>query len=128
MFVTVPIAAGLSAESELAYRRGEGDMHAMSSSLSLLKDLPAFGRVTPYVAVGAGVAQFGEPVFGATGTPIGAARQLGLTINAGGGVKVPVNSSMQFRTDVRYSNRLGKNGEEFRIANGVSFGAGRRSK
>lgn len=121
VLVTVPVRAGLSAESEVAYRRGEGNIHAMSSSLSLVQNLPKIGVITPYVAVGAGVAQYGEPVFGQAGAPIGTARRLGLMVNGGGGIRVPVNSGMEFRTDLRYLDGLGVVGDQFRIANGISF-------
>lgn len=125
MMVTVPVGSGLSVESEVAYRRGEGDMNAMSSSLSVLKDLPTVGPITPYVSGGFGIAQYGTPVIGQAGSPTASAQRLSLTLNAGGGFKVPVRPSMDLRTDVRYFDGLGKSGDQFRIANGISFGASR---
>jgi len=125
LMVTVPLRPGLSVESEVAYRRGEGDMNAMSSSLSVLKDLPTVGAVTPYIAGGFGIAQHGTPVIGQAGSPTASAQRLALTLNAGGGFKVPVRPSLDFRTDVRYFDGLGKSGDQFRIANGISFGTSR---
>ena len=61
--VTFPVTSTLSVESETAYRRAEGDIHALSSSVSLLYFLPRVGRATPYVAGGIGLAQYGAPVF-----------------------------------------------------------------
>ena len=48
--VTFPVTSTLSVEQEVAYRRGEGRIHALSSSTSLLYFLPRVGQSTPYVA------------------------------------------------------------------------------
>jgi len=125
VMVTTPLGSGLSVESEVAYRRAEGDIKALSYSLSLLQDLPRAGRITPYIAGGIGLAQFGAPVIGAEGAPTATVSRLALTLNAGAGLKVPVRANMQFRTDVRYFDALGTTGDQFRIANGVSFVAPR---
>ena len=50
-----PIASKLSIEVETAVRQAE--VTGLSSSVSLLYDLPSIGRVTPYVAGGAGFQQ-----------------------------------------------------------------------
>lgn len=126
--ITLPIAAGLSVESEVSYRRGEGDIHAMSSSLSLLQNLPKIGRVTPYLAAGVGLAQYGTPVLGSDGAPAGTAKRLGPTVNVGGGFTAPVTSAVGFRLDARYFDGLRQSGDQFRIANGVTFGSGRKTK
>ncbi|WP_291989163.1 hypothetical protein [Luteitalea sp.] len=126
--ITLPIAGGLSVDSEVAYRRGEGEIHAMSSSLSLLQNLSKIGRVTPYLAAGVGLAQYGTPVLGAEGAPSGTAKRLGPTVNVGGGFTAPVTSAVGFRMDARYSDGLGKGGDQFRIANGVTFGSSRKPK
>lgn len=126
-WVTVPLTSKLSLEHELAYRRGEGDMHALSASVSLLYWLPRLGPTTPYVAAGAGVAQFGTPIVGSTGRPIGTQARLAMTVNAGGGVKTRVTDAVDLRTDLRWSQSLGRDGtEEFRVAQGVSFDVARR--
>jgi hypothetical protein len=48
--VTFPVTSNLSVESDVAYRRGRGNIHALSTSASLLYFLPRVGRATPYVA------------------------------------------------------------------------------
>ncbi len=53
--VTFPVTSTLSIETDLAYRRGEGDIHALSSNISLLYFLPRVGRAIPYVAGGVGL-------------------------------------------------------------------------
>lgn len=126
--ITLPLAEGMSVESEVAYRRGEGDIHAMSSSLSLLKSLPKLGRVTPYLAAGVGLAQYGMPVAAPAEAPSGAAKRLGPTVNVGGGFTAPVTSAVSFRMDARYIDGLGKSGDQFRLANGVTFGSSRKPK
>ena len=45
--VTFPVTSTLSVETDVAYRRGEGRIHALSSSTSLLWFLPRFGQSTP---------------------------------------------------------------------------------
>ena len=61
--VTFPVTSTLSVETDVAYRRGEGNIHALSSSVSLLYSLPRVGQATPYVAGGVGLSQYGAPVF-----------------------------------------------------------------
>lgn len=127
VWVTAPLTSRLSLETELGYRRGEGDLHALSSSVSLLYWMPRLGPVTPYVAAGVGLAQFGTPVYGQTGGPIGTQSQLAMTVNAGGGFKTHVTDSIDLRTDARFSQSLGRNGsEQFRVAQGLSFDVARR--
>ena len=126
--ITFPITSTLSVETDVAYRRGEGDIHALSTSASLLYFLPRVGRSAPYVAAGVGLAQYGAPVFfSSNGPPIGTVSRVGLTVNAGGGVKVPMNDKLDLRTDARWSKRLGRQGsEQFRVAQGISFDVGKR--
>src|SRR3954467_15242553 len=50
--VTFPITSKLSIETDVAYRRGEGRIHALSTNASLLYFLPRVGQSTPYVAAG----------------------------------------------------------------------------
>ena len=71
--VTFPVTSTLGVETDVAYRRGEGDIHALSSSVSLLYSLPRIGQSTPYVAGGVGLSQYGAPVFSFDGPPIGTA-------------------------------------------------------
>jgi hypothetical protein len=125
--VTVPLTSKLSVETDVAYRRGEGRIHALSSSTSLLYDLPRVGQTTPYVAAGIGLSQYGAPVFSAAGRPVGTEPRVALTVNAGGGLKMPMNDALDLRTDARWFKSFGRQGsEEFRVAQGISFDVGKR--
>lgn len=125
--VVFPVASSLGIETDVAYRRGEGRIHALSTNTSLLWYLPRIGRSTPYLAGGVGLAQYGSPVFSGDGPPIGAQSRIALTVNAGGGVKMPVSEKVGLRTDVRWfkSFRDGES-EQFRVAQALSFGVGKR--
>jgi hypothetical protein len=61
--VTFPVTQTIAVETEVGYRRGEGEINALSSSVNLLYSLPRIGRVTPYLAAGAGLEEQGEPLF-----------------------------------------------------------------
>ena len=125
--VTFPVTSTLSVETDVAYRRAEGRIHALSTNTSLLWFLPPVGRATPYVAAGVGLAQYGAPVFSSSGPPIGTQLRLTTTVNAGGGLKMPVNDRLDLRTDARWFKSFGKQGsEQFRVAQGISFDAGKR--
>jgi hypothetical protein len=125
--VTFPVTSTLSVETDVAYRRGEGGIHALSSSTSLLYSLPRVGHSTPYLAGGIGLSQYGAPVFSSTGSPVGTQPRLALTVNAGGGVKMPMNEKLGLRTDARWFKSFGLQGsEQFRVAQGVSFDVGKR--
>ena len=125
--VTFPITSKLSVETDVAYRRGEGDIHALSTSASLLYSLPRIGQATPYVAGGVGLAQYGAPVFSSNGPPIGTESRVALTVNAGGGLKVPMNDKLDLRTDARWFKSFGRQGsEQFRVAQGFAFDLGKR--
>jgi hypothetical protein len=127
MAVTFPLTSTFGLEMDVAYRRGEGDINALSTSASLLYFLPRFGQSTSYVAAGIGLAQYGAPVFGASGFPIGTAPSVALTMNAGGGLKMPINEKLDLRTDARWFKSFGRQGsEQFRVAQGVSFDVGKR--
>ncbi len=125
--VTFPVTSTLSVETDVAYRRGEGRIHALSSSTSLLYALPRVGHTTPYVAAGVGLSQYGAPVVSASGPPLGTESRVALTVNAGGGLKTPVNSALDLRTDARWFKSFGTQGsEQFRVAQGISFDVGKR--
>ena len=100
--VTFPITSKLSLETDVAYRRGEGDIHALSSNLSFLCSLPRVGQATPSVAGGVGLSQSGAPVYSSSGPPLGAVPRVALTVNAGGGLKAPLNDKLDLRTDARW--------------------------
>ena len=125
--VTFPVTSTLSVETDVAYRRGEGNIHALSSNTSLLWFLPRVGQATPYVAGGVGLSQYGAPVFSSNGPPIGTQSRVALTVNAGGGLKMPMNDKLDLRTDARWFKSFGLQGsEQFRVAQGVSFDVGKR--
>jgi len=125
--VTFPVTSTLSVETDVAYRRGEGNIHALSSSTSLLWSLPRVGRATPYVAGGVGLSQYGAPVLSPGGPPIGTQPRIAMTVNAGGGLKMPMNESLDLRTDARWFKSFGNHGsEQFRLAQGISFDVGKR--
>ena len=125
--VTFPVTQTVSVETDVAYRRGEGGIHALSSNTSLLYSLPRVGQSTPYVAGGVGLSQYGAPVFASSGLPIGAQPRVALTVNAGGGLKMPMNEKLDLRTDARWFKSFGLQGsEQFRVAQGISFDVGKR--
>jgi hypothetical protein len=125
--VTFPVTSTLSIETDVAYRRGEGAIHALSTNVSLLYFLPRVGQTTPYVAGGVGLRQYGAPVFSSNGSPIGTQSRLAPTVNAGGGLKTAMNKKMDLRTDARWFKSFGRQGsEQFRVAQGLSFDVGKR--
>jgi hypothetical protein len=125
--ITFPVTPALSVETDVAYRRPEGGINALSSNVSLLYSLPRLGQSRPYVAAGVGLSQYGSPVFGANGPPIGTQPRLAMTVNAGGGLKTPVNEKLDLRTDARWFKSFGREGsEQFRVAQGISFDVGKR--
>jgi hypothetical protein len=126
--VTFPVTSTLSVETDVAYRRAEGDINALSTSVSLLYYLPRVGRAIPYVVGGVGLAQYGAPVFSSPNSrPIGTVVGLALTVNAGGGLKMPMNEKLDLRTDARWFKSFGRHGsEQFRVAQGLSFDVGKR--
>jgi hypothetical protein len=125
--VIFPVTSKLSVETDVAYRRAEGRIHALSTSTSLLYFLPRIGLAEPYVAGGVGLAQYGAPLFSTAGRPIGTQRGLALTVNAGGGLKMPMNEKLDLRTDARWFKSFGRQGsEQFRVAQGIAFDLGKR--
>ena len=125
--VTFPITAALNVETDVAYRRAEGRIHALSGNTSLLWSLPRVGRSTPYIATGVGLSQYGAPLFSLNGPPIATQSRVAMTVNAGGGLKMPLNENLGLRTDARWFKSFGKQGsEEFRVAQGISFGTRKR--
>jgi hypothetical protein len=125
--VTFPVTSTLSVETDTAYRRGEGGIHALSSNISLLYSLPSVGQLTPYVAGGVGLSQYGTPVFSSNGPPIGTQPRVAMTVNAGGGLKMPMNEHLDLRTDARWFKSFGTQGsEQFRVAQGIAFDVGKR--
>ena len=125
--VTFPVTSTLSVETDVAYRRGEGRIHALSTNTSLLWSLRRVGQSTPYLAAGVGLSQYGAPVFSSDGPPIGTRPRVAMTVNAGGGLKMPMNEKLDLRTDARWFKSFGRQGsEQFRVAQGISFDVGKR--
>jgi hypothetical protein len=125
--VTFPVTSTLSVETDVAYRRAEGRIHALSSSTSLLYSLPRVGQSTPYVAAGVGLSQYGAPISSSNGRPIGTQPHVSMTVNAGGGLKMPMNEKLDLRTDARWFKSFGRQGsEQFRVAQGISFDVAKR--
>jgi hypothetical protein len=125
--IVFPLTSIFSLETDIAYRRAEGDIHALSTSGSLLCALPNLGQARPYLAAGIGLSQYGAPIFSSSGPPIGTEPRLALTVNAGGGLNMPMSDALGLRTDARWFKSFGTQGsEQFRVAQGISFDVGRR--
>ena len=126
--VTFPVTSKLSVETDVAHRRAEGNIGAMSLGASLLYDLPRVGQSTPYLAAGVGLAQYGALVASSDGSPIGTQPRVAITVNAGGGLKMPINDKLALRTDARWGKFLNVQGpsEWFRVAQGISFDVSKR--
>ena len=115
-----PLPAHFSVELETSYRRAE--IAGLSTNLSLLFDLPRMGPVTPYVAGGVGLDQYGTPEVLIDGRVV-ARKRTAFSVNAGGGVRVQAGENWGMRTDARWSKDIGRFGpERFRLYNGVTFG------
>jgi len=124
--ISFPLSSRLSIETEVDYRRTEG-LNALSSSANLLYDLPRIGRTTPYLAAGAGLAQYGAPIVSRDGLVIGTEPRITFEVNAGGGLKVPAGETWGMRTDARWFKAFGRNGSEhWRVSQGVSFDVKKR--
>jgi hypothetical protein len=122
--IAFPWTDKTSIEVEVGYRRQE--LNALSAHLSLLHDLPRIGRVTPYVAAGIGLEEYGVAV-PQPGNGVATLARTSVAVNAGGGVKVPVDDRWGVRTDARWFNGLGEQaGEHWRVFNGVTLKAGPR--
>jgi hypothetical protein len=118
-----PLCTNLSLEWEVSQRYAE--LNALGSSLSLLFDLPKIGAATPYLAGGVGLEQYGYATSGPAASIVTHAGTA-LTVNAGGGVRVPVDDKWGLRADMRWSNGIGSQApERLRLYNGITFAAGK---
>jgi hypothetical protein len=126
--IEFPLTPTFGVETDTGYRRGEGHINALSMNANLVCHLPRIGATTPYLAAGMGLAQYGAPIVSPLGgLPVGAEQRTALTVNAGGGLKVPVNDTWGLRTDARWFKSFGRHGsEQFRVAQGISFDVARR--
>jgi opacity protein-like surface antigen len=117
----MPIRARLSLEAEAEWRIE--DVSGLSASGNLVLDLRKPGRVTPYVIGGAGIdrytVDFGVPQQGTT-TQLTSA----LSVNAGGGVRIPLNARWGMRTDARISNGIGRSPTRWRVFYGMTANVG----
>jgi hypothetical protein len=115
-----PLGSHFGMEVDTGLRRHE--MNALTVNVGLLYDLPQMGVITPYLAGGIGLEQNGW----ATDVPgYGLLVRSGtaFTVNAGGGVRVPVDENWGLRSDARWSNGIGRTApERWRLYNGVTFG------
>ena len=122
--VAIRLTPTLSVETEVGYRRDTSAR--LSATASLLYDLPRIGRVMPYLAAGAGLEEYAAVLKLPDGA-LAAQPRTTFAINAGGGLKVPVDDNWGIRTDARWFNGLGRDaGEHWRLYNGVTFPTGRR--
>jgi opacity protein-like surface antigen len=122
--VAFRLTANFSLETEAGYRRDTDGR--LSASANLLYDLPHLGRFQPYLAVGAGLEEYGTASQRSDGT-LAVQGRTALAINAGGGLKVQGGDNWGIRTDARWFNGLGRNaGEHWRLYNGVTLLTGRR--
>ena len=126
--ITFPIAASFSIDAEAAYRRGEGRIHAPSTSVSLMWSLPSMGRFTPFAAAGVGVGKYGQSATFRLNTGadvLGTRSVLAMTTNAGFGLKTRVTDRFELRTDARWFRFNGQGRDQFRLAFGTSFNVAR---
>lgn len=118
------IAPKLGVELETDVRRAQ--ITAMAIAVSLIYDLPAIGRVVPYAAAGIGFEQYSTAYYHPA---LGVLPKTGdaLTVNAGGGLRIPIDDRWGVRTDARWINGIGREApEHWRIYNGATFGVGAR--
>jgi hypothetical protein len=121
--IAFPLTDSMSLEAEVGYRRQE--LNALSAHLSLVRDLPRIGRIRPYLAAGIGLEEYGTAQPQPNGT-IATLERMAFSVNAGGGVKVPVDDNWGVRADARWFNGVGRDaGEHWRLFNGVTWKAGR---
>jgi opacity protein-like surface antigen len=114
----------LSVEVEAGYRPAE--FGALSTSVNLLYDLPRLGRAMPYVAGGIGLEQFATAL-ALPGGGIATQSNVAVAVNAGGGVRVPLNDRWGYRSDARWSKAFARWGPEtWRVYNGVTLKTGAR--
>jgi opacity protein-like surface antigen len=118
------LTPALSVESEVGYRHDTGGR--LSATASLLYDLPQIGRFRPYLAAGAGLEEYATAIKLPDGA-LAAQPRTAFAINAGGGLKLPVDDNWGIRTDARWFNGLGRDaGEHWRLYNGVTLRTGGR--
>jgi opacity protein-like surface antigen len=119
-----PLVSRFGIELETELKRAE--ITAVNVALSLVYDLPAIGPVTPYAAAGIGLERFGKALHRPGGEPLRGS-DTGLTVNAGGGVRVPVNDRWGVRSDARWIYGSGRDApDQWRVYNGATVAVGGR--
>jgi hypothetical protein len=130
--ISFVLTSRLTVEGEVTYgeavRVSFGD--ALGASANLLYSLKQSGRLLPYFTGGIGLENYGFLAEAPIGTNSGIAiplPELALALNAGGGVKIPINEHWSIRTDARWIKGFAEP-QHFRYYGGITFGAGRRSR
>ena len=117
----MPIKARLSVEAEVAWRLES--VSGLSASGNLVLDLRKPGRVTPYVIGGAGIDRYTVD-FGLPGQGLTTQLTSALSVNGGGGVRIPLNARWGMRTDARVSNGIGRGPTRWRVFYGIPANVG----
>jgi hypothetical protein len=128
-----PFMARLGLEFEAEYRHtqarplsGALEDDGVNGNVNLVFDLPAIGRVRPFLLGGGGLEHYSnlvqpDPHF---------LRKSGMSfvVNAGGGVRVPINDRFGIRTELRWTDGWteGWPGGGFRMFYGATVGVGGR--
>jgi len=128
-----PFMARLGLEFEAEYRHtqarplsGALEDDGVNGNINLVFDLPAIGRVRPFLLGGGGLEHYSnlaqpEPHF---------LRESGMSfvVNAGGGVRVSINDRFGIRTELRWTDGWteGWPGGGFRMFYGATVGVGGR--
>lgn len=120
--ITFPWTPNLSVESEVGWRLTASDLTA---SAGVVYNLTKMARVTPYVATGVGLAPYSALFQVPTGDSL-SVQQTTFTINAGGGIEIPLSQNWGLRTDARWIDGVARGaGNYWRLYYGVTFRAGR---
>ena len=128
-----PFMSRLSLEFEAEYRHiparptyNSLENNGVNGNVNLVVDMPALWRVRPYLLGGGGLEHYNflvqpEPFF---------VRDAGVAfvVNAGGGVRVPINDRFGLRTELRWTDgwTKGDPGGGFRMFYGATVGVGGR--
>jgi hypothetical protein len=117
----MPIHARLSVEAEAEWRLE--DVSGLNAAGNLVLDLRKPGRVTPYVIGGAGIDRY---TVSYSWPERESTTQLtsSLSVNAGGGVRIPLNARWGMRTDARISNGIGRGPTRWRVFYGMTASVG----
>ena len=117
----LPVRWRLSFEVEVGWRLEA--VSGLSASGNLALDLRKPGRVTPYVIGGAGIDRY---TVGADWPQLGLTTQLtsALSVNGGGGVRIPINARWGMRGDARISEDIGRGPTRWRVFYGVTANVG----